>query len=218
MSTTTVAIRTEETVVYVKSPFNRDFVTQAKNLGGRWAPGSKEWKFDLRDIARVQELCRHVYGTDGTASCLSDMVTLRVTVGSQDSYFQGEEQSMSLGGRVLAERRDRDWRVCLGEGVTIESGAFPGSGGSRKNPRIAAGDVVVLLVRDVPRNRADKWAADMAGIEVVESVDERKIALLAEAERLRERLAEIERELNPTPAAMDEADDELVTVSETVAG
>ncbi|MGE4192227.1 MAG: hypothetical protein AB7E51_02440 [Pseudodesulfovibrio sp.] len=42
------------------SPYNADYVSKAKAIGGRWNCG--EWVFDLERFDEVVELCRAVYG------------------------------------------------------------------------------------------------------------------------------------------------------------
>ena len=57
---------------------------------------------------------------------------------------------------MLCERRGRDERVKLGDGVVIVEGSFAGSGGSRANPKLITDDrAVVLEVRDVPECLVD---------------------------------------------------------------
>ena len=141
-STVSIRIGKETGRVYVKSPYNKNFVDAAGKLNGKWVSGSGEWAFDGRDEARVRESCIAIYGTDGTTQAA--LVTLRVTLGGIDGI------EITLGGRSLVRRPGRDSRVKLGDGVVVLEGGFPSSGGSVKNPRVAPLPGTVLEVRDFP--------------------------------------------------------------------
>ena len=68
---------------------------------------------------------------------------------------------LQFGGYVLAHRRFRDGRVSMPDGVSLAAGGFAASGGSAKNPRVAASEDTVfrLLVR---RSFAEKHALQVA--------------------------------------------------------
>lgn len=147
-----IRIGSETGRVYVKSPYNKTFVTKSRDLNGKWIASTSEWMFDGRDEARVRALCVELYGTDGATRAA--LVTLRVTLGDWD----GPE--ITLGGRTLVRRRGRDSRADLGDGVIILTGGFPGWGGSVKNPRVNPQDGTVLEVRDFPEPLARELVPD----------------------------------------------------------
>src|SRR5262245_3911911 len=120
MSDVSVRIGAETGRAFVKSPYNVQFVAEARTLNGTWVSSSQEWAFDGRDEQRVRDRCVRLYGTDGRTSAAR--VTLRVTLGSHD----GPE--ITLGGRVLVRRKGRDSRAELGDGVVVLEGGFPSSG------------------------------------------------------------------------------------------
>src|SRR5439155_7710062 len=84
-----------------------------------------------------------VYGTDGTPV---PAVTVRVHLDGFNDY----SPALHLFGRKLAERRERDRQVELGDGVTVVEGGFEPRGGSVKNPRLVWRPGTVLQVWDVP--------------------------------------------------------------------
>lgn len=177
----TISITVANGKCCVVSPYNPSFVSQAQKLNGDFL--KPNWVFDARDEERVRELCREVYGTDGSHM---EVVTARVRV---DSY--GFSQSLYLFGRQLAKRWQRDDRVVLGDGVIVVTGGFSGSGGSVKNPRLDINEGTVLEVRDIPAGHADLTNADVEIITTETGPDE----LLAEKARLETRLAEINARL-----------------------
>lgn len=72
--------------------------------------------------------------------------TVRITLRAWD----GGESVLRFAGRQIAQRRERDWKVRLADGVTVVEGEFEKKGGSRRNPEIGHVDGVVLEIRDLP--------------------------------------------------------------------
>lgn len=52
--------------VKCESPFHPAFPEAARQLGGKWNPVQVAWFFDIRDEDRVRQLCRDLFGTDGS--------------------------------------------------------------------------------------------------------------------------------------------------------
>lgn len=132
----------------VRTPFHPAFPAKANLLGGNWKGADKEWSFDPRDEQRVRDLCKQIYGTDGT---VTDLVSVRVTMDKMPVCDQ-----LWLCGRMIAERRGRDEQVRLGDGVVVIAGGFPGSGGSHNNPSLSPRAGTVVEVRDAGREIAEK--------------------------------------------------------------
>lgn len=184
-----ITITTENGKTVLASPYHPDLPAQARKLGGRFNRASSTWVFDARDEARVRDLARAVYGTDGETAV--ELVTVRLDMnrlyGEPDLWF---------AGRRIARRPARDSAVRLGDGVIVVEGGFASSGGSMKYPSLAAKDGTVLEVRDLPRTAVE--AEDSDGVEIVGEQGPDVDALLAERERLLARLAEIDAQL-PEP-------------------
>jgi len=126
----------------VISPYHPDFVKLARQLNGKFGAGP--WTFDARDEARIRDLLRSIYGTDGSGPIEVADVQAIIT------GTNGGDNVLFALGREIASRRERDARVRLGNGVTIVDGGFPGSCGSTKYPRLVSSGPVIVLVRDVP--------------------------------------------------------------------
>ena len=181
-----------ENKIVVESPYHPRFPHRAKKLGGRWDSGAKEWTFDARDEERVRALCLEIYGEDGNGT--SDLVTVRVSF-EKDCWAAAA--GYFVAGRCVGRAFGRDSGARLGEGVVVIEGSVS-SGGSRKNWTTFVKAGTVIEIRDLPRTAAEgevKSPADDYTVEIVEAVCERKAALEADAEKLRERLAVIEAEL-----------------------
>jgi hypothetical protein len=128
------------------TPYHPDLVKEFRALNGKWQAGNASWVFDARDIERVREMVTETFGTDGKEPVEVVDVAM-VLVGSATN-----DKSRFALGREIVARVARDSRVKLGDGVTVISGSFTGSGGSRNNPAIMryGEEPVTVLVRDVP--------------------------------------------------------------------
>jgi len=144
--------------IIVYSPYNPEFVKKARKLGGKWSTirvkrepkfhGDQDydlkqgWIFDARNEEFIRAILVEAYGHDGSPTKVADIT---YTVEPSDV----DDKKLHLFGRLLLERRYRDYNVSPGEGVVIIDDQFPSSGGSQKYPRIdGAGSK--LLIRDVP--------------------------------------------------------------------
>lgn len=180
-----VVITTDAEVTSLVGPYNAGLPAKARLIGGRWDAGTKSWRFDARDEQRVRALAQSIYGTDG-AGDLDDVVTVRIA-GDYGHPSGVTGRTITVCGRIVAERRARDDAVHLAPGVVLMAGGFDPSGGSARKPAIGPNDAV-LEVRDIPRS-----AALAAGLTPVG--EDRREALLTERARLEVRLAEIDKEL-----------------------
>lgn len=196
----TVKISVIEDKVFATSPYNPDLPAQARELGGRWNGG--EWVFDARDEQQVKELYQKVYGTDGTET--SESVTAKVTV-LRTNYES--KAGLFLAGREIARAFGRDGGAKLGTGVIVIEGDGFDSGGSRANWHTVANEGTVFKLRDVPLlaiereiKNQDDYDSPYYSFEIIDennAVD--RESLLAERERLVNRIAEIDNILDANP-------------------
>ena len=147
-----VRIVTGAEQIAVSAPYCPEWPEKARAIGGKWDSARSLWKFDARDEARVRDLCVEVFGTDGHPVEVRD---IRVALDGLPSLGD----SLWVGGRLVCRRRNRDWKVELGDGVVSVSGDFPRSGGSSKHPRLDPMPGTVLEVRDVPLSIAEALVA-----------------------------------------------------------
>lgn len=178
-----VGITVANSRVLVDSPYDRGFISRAKEMGGKWDPDGKVWAFDERDEERVRDLCMEIYGEDGRDSGTTVAIRLDLEAYDNDIY----EQELRLAGRQLAKRFGRDQAVALGDGIVLVEGHFKKSGGSRKNPRIGETKGVVLEIRDLKPTVVEKMVEEAGkAVEVLANEDTAKLAAL---EKLRSALA-----------------------------
>ena len=149
-----IKIATTTESVIVRSPYNPDFVRDARPLGGKWDASGKVWVFPIGRESYVRDLCQRVYGTDGTART----VTLRVTI--EKGYYINEHRgAIYLAGRQIARAFGRDSGAKAGDGVVFVSGC-PDSGGSMKNWTTIIDGPAIFDVLDVPEPAARKEIAE----------------------------------------------------------
>jgi hypothetical protein len=185
-----IAIKTQNGNIAVTSPYNPEFVTKAKKLGGRWNSATKTWDFDERNIESVRTTLKDVYGQDDRPTKL---VSVKVVLTKELSVWQGP---VTLFGRVIASASGRDSGARIGEGVAFEKGS-PDSGGSVKNWHTEVSSNSIILIHDLPEVAITEkldWSDSYGTFEILNnnpvidrtSLESEKVALL-------DRLAEIEK-------------------------
>lgn len=127
--TNQITITQESNRISVSSPYNKDYVARAREMGGKWSPTEKTWTFDeaVRDELMAELFTRYGYTGDDNP----DMVDVEV-----DAYFFEEGNRIVVGGLQVAYRYGRDTKVRLTEGWRVAKGSLTGSGGSRANPTV----------------------------------------------------------------------------------
>jgi hypothetical protein len=129
---TQIDISARDGKIAVVGPFSTENNTNWRELGGKFSGGA--WL--LPDNKTTRETLVELFGAK------SELVEVEVPA----SRARGDA-IVQIGGYVLAQRRDRDSRVCMPDGVSLLRGRFSASGGSRKSPRVEIDkDVVFRLV------------------------------------------------------------------------
>ncbi|MEC5148797.1 hypothetical protein [Cryobacterium sp. GrIS_2_6] len=198
-----VTITTSPVAVTLAAPYNPGLASKAKEIGGRWKPAEKRWSFAPVDEQRVRGLAREVYGTDGTDAAASDLISVRVDVSGHENY-----QMITLAGRIVLEKRNRDEEPRMGIDVILVSGSFRQKSGSTRYPTIGANNAV-LEVRGVPR--ACAVADGYEGVDIIESTAVNIESLTSERLRLVLRLDEIEALLTQSEKRASSSPGSVVT-------
>lgn len=190
-----------ESMIKVFCPYSKSFVDFAHMRNAKWSDQHKCWIFDIRDEFAVRSTLIDIYGTDDYASC--EKVDVRINLDG----FNTNVTRVFLLGRELAVRRYWDAPVYLGEKVAIIQGGFEKEPKSRRYRTCDALPGTVLEVRDVPRIIAERTAIkDPDHVKILGGIN--KEALMAEREKLLQRITEIDKLLEI--AAIQEAGDEDV--------
>lgn len=180
-----IVIRNGKAAVY--TPFNRDFVSRVKLLGGRW--DGSAWVVGEDAVEDVRKVMRAVYGRDDREAGEMVDVVLRFT-----EEVSELRDGVTILGRTIAKAWGRDSGARVGDDVRFTEGK-PRSGGSAKNWYTEIPEGCVVKLPRVPKALVDRPDLGLPrGVEMAvigESID--RDALEAEKEKLLARIAEIER-------------------------
>lgn len=173
----------------VSSPYNPDFISKVKALGGKWSASDKTWVVSREIIDDVRAVMRDVYGRDDISS--ADTADVIVTFNRDADKYRGP---IVLFGKVIASAFGRDSGARVGDGVSFLKGK-PESGGSMKNWRTSIPSDSVVKIPDVPKVLIEGFSRDTCEYDISIQVNNRGIdkkSLLAEKDRLMKRIAEID--------------------------
>lgn len=171
----------------VTSPYDRDFIFQIKQIGGRWISEKKVWSVSEELEQELMDILRDVYGWVG-----DDPTTIRVTFKAYD--FWSDDGTIDIGPMTVAKRYSRDGAVSVADGFWVSGGsAFPSSGGSAKYPSVKPNEDTEMT-GDLPLDIYKALSEEEKALIIVDDGNKKK-ALEEEKEKLLARLAEIEEEL-----------------------
>jgi len=145
-----IKITQSESHISVVSPYSAEYVSRARDLGGKWDAGSKAWRFPLAlkdDVLKILDDC---YGYVADRS--QERVTLKITVHCGLSEGKGP---VKIGPYELANARGRDSGARPGPNVALLSGSI-NSGGSVKNWQSHVFAGAVFKITDVPLSVAER--------------------------------------------------------------
>lgn len=148
-------ISVEDGRIVVAGPYSESNNAKYRELGGKFTGGN--WVLPDNDNVRVT--LAELFGAK------SDDVEVLVPLDRATGT-----NILQIGGYVLAQRRGRDWRVQMPDGVSLDAGTLPASGGSMKNPRVCASDDTVFRVR-VRRSFAEREGLEIAGERATSSIE-----------------------------------------------
>lgn len=172
--------------IKVQSNYNRDFISRAKTIQGKWS--APYWVFPEENKEEVKALLLDVYGECGE---LSGEKTATVTVEINCDEYTDIGEAIMLGSFTAVKRWHRDREVSYAANVMLVSGGFPESGGSVKNPRVYPDEGTVIRVKNIPIGIYEK-IKNKAGVTLVSKPsDEERETLIKEREALMQRLAEL---------------------------
>ena len=169
----------------VFTPYNAEFISRIKLLGGRWNPSEKCWTVSEFKVDDVRAAMRNIYGQDDQP--VSETVDVLLTFDDEVSAWHAP---VTILGRTIAKAWGRDSGARMGDDVMFLEGE-PKSGGSVKNWEtiIPAGSVVKLP--NLPKTATVECELPCGvSMEIIgEDID--RAALEAEKAKLLARLEEI---------------------------
>ena len=189
-----IAVENGRAKVY--TPYNPDFVSQIKTIGGhKWDSTEKCWTVPAAEIDTVRKCMMNTYGeTDILAE--GQRITVRVRF-NKDDY--AEENSYFLFGKMIARAWGRDSGAIVGDDVVFDGGK-PISGGSMRHWRTVIPQGCVIRIKNVPQAAFEAQEPDKWGTWTAEKIEDEegvsREALEEEKAKLLARLAEIEKLLS----------------------
>jgi hypothetical protein len=184
-----IKITVKEGRAFIVSPYNPNFTSRIKRMGGKWDSARKMWSIDERNVDAVRQVLREIYGMDDTPT---ELVSVRVkTLVS----IYADRGPITIFGRVVANATGRDSGARIGEGVVFITGNAK-SGGSTKYWETIISEDSEFIIHDVPRTAVlegfDTYDSDAIKYEIIEPDKPNYDALRAEKERLLARISEID--------------------------
>ena len=184
---------TDEGRALVKTPYNSEYVSLIKKIGGaRWNASAKAWDIPESEIDTAREYMLEIYGETDIPD---DTMRFPIRITFKEDY-EVLRDSVFLFGKTIARARGRDSGAMLGEDVLLEEGT-PTSGGSAQYWKTIIPKGCVVKVRNVTQaayeaeQADDRWTA----VIVNETAIDRE-ALLQEKKKHLARIAEIDAILN----------------------
>lgn len=192
MKATDFSYKSENGMIEVISPYNKEFATKARNLRGKWDASKSAWIFDesVEDYLRKALLdCFGVTGEEPVEMCsllINDLTTY------------ADRSAVELFGRTIAKAYGRDSGAKLGDDIIWISGKHK-SGGSVKNWRTEVIDATFEIqnfpvertkFQDVQEAISEGWCE----IKISKKKRSRE-EIAADIEACKIRLSELEKEL-----------------------
>lgn len=180
-------ITVENNRANVYSPYNADFVSKIRGIGGaKWDSSAKCWSVPAESVDQVREIMLDVYGETDLIS--GRKVSVRLTFSQSVAEYNAP---VTIYGKTVSRAFGRDSGARVGNDVAFVQGA-PKSGGSAKNWTSVVPEGSVVVLHNVPESMLEQELPGGVTAEVL-SDEPNRAELLREKERLLARLAEIDR-------------------------
>lgn len=184
----TIKIEIVDTKAYIYTPYNAEFVKAIKGIGGaRWNRDKSAWAIPADCADQAREIMRRVYGEDDRPDC-GERVDVRLTFDSSVSEWQS---AVTIYGKTISRAYGRDSGARCGDDVAFVEGQ-PESGGSVKNWTSVVPQGSIVVLHNVPATLLDQPLPKGVRAERLEERKSNRDALMAEKQRLLERIAEID--------------------------
>lgn len=121
-----------EDFIQIHTEYAADLPPLFRSRGGKWEGGAWVWR--KGGSAHGKAIAADLFG--------SDPEKVKVHIPVNHAGIVAREAALRIGGYVLATRTGRDRYANLH--ATLVAGSIPSSGGSVKNPRVAASDDAVF--------------------------------------------------------------------------
>ena len=160
-----VVIKARAERLELRAPYHPNLSLYAKPLGGLWRGQEVGWVFPHAQADALRALCLRMWGVDGTAEALHDVVHLRVEVDEQDlrlPIWRGYNSPVYLMGREVAASLKSRRAARPGRGVKFLVGK-PTCQTEINDYWTTIPNGSVFLLMNTPRMALDRFASVLAG-------------------------------------------------------
>ena len=182
----TTKIKGDEAYLY--TPYNNKFVSAIKGIGGAyWDRDSRAWVIPADMLDQARKIMLRIYGESDIPTD-SEKVSAELTFNKSVSRIR---EAITIYGKTICRAYGRDGGGNAGEDVAFIEGK-PESGGSVRNwtSDVPQGSIVVL--RNVPKMLLNEKLPEGVSARIFDN-DTTRNELLAEKEKLLDRIAEIDK-------------------------
>lgn len=178
----------------VKTPYNADFVSKIRMVGGaKWDAEKRRWTVPESAVPAVREIMRDVYGRDDLVE--GETVSVRLAFAET---IEKTTTSVIIMGHTISRAYGRDSGANPGDGVSFVQGECF-SGGSARNWTSGVKGGSVVIVDKVPvslyEREKDQLPRGVTCEIVKNDYPTSRIQLEEEKSRLLARIAEIDKML-----------------------
>lgn len=184
-----VKLKEDGQSLFVYAPYEKDFISKARQIHGKWDSKERAWVFEKENEILVKKLLIKIYGEDGSGT--EKTIPVLVDLDKCPKIIEKEKQ-LKLGKFLIATRFERDSYVSLPNEVVVVEGGFTTSGGSRKYPKVSWEPGTKIKV-NLPK-LVYKEIYNATGISLYDKKS-RKIDLEIQKKKLLKRLEAINEEL-----------------------
>lgn len=175
--------------ISIKADYTTATVNAFRAASGKWRPTTLEWVFSKDNIDVLRKTCLSLFGF------FDEEIVPKTAVIIDLDVFEYDNNTLSLGGYRIAERRYRDAAAKLFHDAVVMEGGFSSSGGSVKNPHLGPTKGTKIRV-SIPTALANRLIAENNGVSFAEPQAIDKPALILERAALLLRLKAIDELLN----------------------
>jgi hypothetical protein len=185
-----VKLKKKDGKLFTYTPYNKNFISTAKNLNGKWNSIDKCWVFDERDESDIKDVLLDCFGVDGTGKEENCCIILKNNTKIESGY----RKALFCGPVEIARAYGRDSGAKMSGKAILKNGNVD-SAGSLKNWYVSLDENSTIELRDIPLGIAKKIKREekcWASIDIIEPNSINPEALKKERERLVQRIKEID--------------------------
>lgn len=150
-----IKIYSEEGRTYAQTPYDKYYIKQVKEIGGKWDAKDKTWSVPADKEQELRKILLDVYGWEEQAS----EETIKISLDGR--YYETRQGVIMIGDILIAKRWRRYGGVTLYNGAELIEGAFGWDGKSNMRPRVIGSETTDVITIEVEVTRYDYDRLDL---------------------------------------------------------